>query len=174
MIGGLNNYVYLELFRLVYHIWMTKQKSFQQQVADQMSKEALGIAKSIQRPEQTKQQTKLIAQGIAKGIEIYKKQFKEKTRNLDREKKKVARKSAELEQRQCHTQTKNNSTLGNKGGFALGACGIIFGLAAVLFFGLFVLNVDVKLATHQYSHTAYIPAGITMAGLSVWMFWARR
>ncbi len=153
---------------------MNKQKSFQQQAADQMSKEALGIAKSIQRPEQTKKQTKLIAQGISQGIELYKKQFKEKNRNLDREKKKVARKFAELEQSQSYTQTETKSALGNKAGFALSACGVIFGLVAVLCFGLFVLDVDVKIATYLYPHTAYIPAGITMAGLSVWMFWARR
>ena len=153
---------------------MSKQKSFQHQVADQLSKEALGIAKSIQRPEQTKQQTKLIAQGISKGIEMYKKQFKEKTRNLDREKKKVAQKFVELEKSQFHTKTETKSVLGNKASFALGVCGIIFGMVAVLFFGFFVLKLDAKIATHLFSHTTYIVAGITMAGLSIWMFWARR
>ena len=48
------------------------------------------IAKSIQRPAQTKEQTKLIAQGIQQGIDLYKKQQKEKARELDKKLKKVA------------------------------------------------------------------------------------
>jgi seryl-tRNA synthetase len=45
---------------------------------------ALAMAKSTQRPGQNKEQTKLIAQGIQKGIDQYKKQQKEKARELDR------------------------------------------------------------------------------------------
>jgi len=48
------------------------------------------IAKSIQRPAQTKEQTKLIAQGIQQGIDLYKKQQKEKARELDKKLKQVA------------------------------------------------------------------------------------
>ena len=49
------------------------------------------IARGTQRPAQTKEQTKLIAQGIQKGIDLYKKQQKEKARDLSRRLKKVSR-----------------------------------------------------------------------------------
>ena len=49
------------------------------------------IARGTQRPAQTKEQTKLIAQGIQKGIDLYKKQQKEKARDLNRKLKKVSR-----------------------------------------------------------------------------------
>lgn len=52
--------------------------------------EAFKIAKATQRPAQTKEQTKLIAQGIEKGIALYKKQQKEKARELNRKLKRVA------------------------------------------------------------------------------------
>lgn len=42
------------------------------------------IARATQKPGQTKEQTKLIAQGIQKGISQYKKQFKAKSRELDK------------------------------------------------------------------------------------------
>ncbi len=48
------------------------------------------IARGTQRPGQTKEQTKLIAQGIQKGIDQYKKQYKIKARELDKQLKKVA------------------------------------------------------------------------------------
>jgi len=50
--------------------------------------EAMKIARATQRPGQTKEQTKLIAQGIEKGIDLYKKQHKAKTRELDRQRNK--------------------------------------------------------------------------------------
>ncbi len=49
------------------------------------------IARGTQRPAQTKEQTKLIAQGIQKGIDLYKKQQKERTRDLNRKLKKATR-----------------------------------------------------------------------------------
>ncbi len=152
---------------------MDKQKPFQQQALDQLSKEAMGIAKSIQRPEQTKQQTKLIAQGISKGIEIYKKQLKEKNRHLDREKKKVARKSVELEKHQILLQTETKHEISKKISLALAVCGAFFGIAAILMFGLFVFNVDITIANYLFSPTIFIAAVIPLVGLSVWMFWAR-
>jgi hypothetical protein len=65
-------------------------KNTYQKPSPQTQEEALRIAKGIQRPAQTKEQTKLIAQGIQKGIELYKKQQKEKTRELNRRLKKAA------------------------------------------------------------------------------------
>lgn len=53
-------------------------------VSEETRKEAAAIAKGTQRPGQTKAQTKLVAQGIERGIDIYKKQHKEKLRELDR------------------------------------------------------------------------------------------
>ena len=49
------------------------------------------MSKGTQRPTQTKEQTKLIAQGIQKGIDLYKKQQKEKSRDLNKKLKKTAR-----------------------------------------------------------------------------------
>ena len=56
------------------------------------------IAKGTQRPGQTKEQTKLIAQGIQKGIDQYKKQYKIKARELDKQLKKVAAQQMENKQ----------------------------------------------------------------------------
>ena len=65
-------------------------KNTYQKPSPQTQEEALRVAKGIQRPAQTKEQTKLIAQGIQKGIELYKKQQKEKARELNRRLKKAA------------------------------------------------------------------------------------
>lgn len=69
-------------------------KNTYQKPSQQTQDEALKIAKGIQRPAQTKEQTKLIAQGIQKGIDIYKKQQKEKARELNRKLKKVTHQKA--------------------------------------------------------------------------------
>ncbi|MGZ8144033.1 MAG: DUF2956 domain-containing protein [Methylosarcina sp.] len=62
-----------------------------QKPSPQTQEEALKIAKATQRPAQTKEQTRLIAQGIQKGIELYKKQQKEKARDLNRRLRKTTR-----------------------------------------------------------------------------------
>ena len=53
--------------------------------------EAMHIARATQRPGQSKEQTKLIAQGIQKGIDQYKKDYKAKVRELDRQRQKLIR-----------------------------------------------------------------------------------
>jgi len=58
-------------------------------VSDEVVAEALQVTKATQRPGQTKEQTKLIAQGVQKGIEEYKKRHKEKSRALDKQKRKL-------------------------------------------------------------------------------------
>ncbi|PKM35990.1 MAG: DUF2956 domain-containing protein [Gammaproteobacteria bacterium HGW-Gammaproteobacteria-10] len=65
-------------------------KNIKQKPSPETQAEALKIAKATQRPAQTKEQTKLIAQGIEKGIDLYKKQQKEKARELNRKLKKVS------------------------------------------------------------------------------------
>lgn len=67
-----------------------------QQPSPQTQEEALKIAKSIQRPSQTKEQTKLIAQGIQQGIDLYKRQQKEKARELSKQRKKLAKQKETL------------------------------------------------------------------------------
>lgn len=62
-----------------------------QQPSPQTQEDALKIAKGIQRPAQTKEQTKLIAQGIQQGIDLYKRQQKEKARELSKQRKKLAK-----------------------------------------------------------------------------------
>jgi hypothetical protein len=69
---------------------MTITKSSSQKPSPQTQEEALKIAKSIQRPAQTKEQTKLISQGIQQGIDLYKRQQKEKARELSKKRKKLA------------------------------------------------------------------------------------
>jgi len=59
-------------------------------VSEKTKEEAMKIARGTQRPAQTKEQTKLIAQGVQKGIELYKKQQKEKHRELDKKLKKAS------------------------------------------------------------------------------------
>ena len=61
-----------------------------QKPSQQTQEDALKIARGTQRPAQTKEQTKLIAQGIQKGIDLYKKQQKEKARDLNRKLKKIS------------------------------------------------------------------------------------
>ena len=58
--------------------------SKKEKVSEQTKEEAMVLAKGIKKPGQTKEQTKLVAQGIQKGIELYKKQHKEKSRDLDK------------------------------------------------------------------------------------------
>lgn len=65
-------------------------KNVYQKPSPETQEEALKIAKATQRPGQTKDQTKLIAQGIEKGINLYKKQQKERARELSRKLKKVS------------------------------------------------------------------------------------
>jgi len=59
--------------------------------------EAMKIARGTQRPGQTREQTKLIAQGIQKGIDLYKKQQKAKSRELDRQRNKQSREKSHLD-----------------------------------------------------------------------------
>lgn len=64
-------------------------KNTNQKPSPQTQEEAMKLAKAIQRPAQTKEQAKLIAQGIQKGIDLYKKQQKEKARELNKRLKKT-------------------------------------------------------------------------------------
>lgn len=65
-------------------------KNSYQKPSPQTQEDALKIAKSIQRPAQTKEQTKLIAQGVQQGIDLYKRQQKEKARELNKKLKKIS------------------------------------------------------------------------------------
>lgn len=65
-------------------------KNTYQKPSPQTQEAALKVAKGIQRPAQTKEQTKLIAQGIQQGIDLYKKQQKEKARELSKKRKKLS------------------------------------------------------------------------------------
>lgn len=72
-----------------------RKTSKKQNVSEETKKEALNVAKGIQKPGQTKEQTKMIAQGIQKGIEQYKKQQKSKARDQDKLNKKRLKEIAE-------------------------------------------------------------------------------
>ena len=61
-----------------------------QKPSQQTQEEALKIARGTQRPAQIKEETRLVAQGIQKGIDLYKKQQKEKARDLNRKLKKIS------------------------------------------------------------------------------------
>ena len=67
---------------------MAKNKRYEK-VSPQTQEEAMKVAKATQRPGQTKEHTKLIAQGVEKGINHYKKQQKEKSRELNKKLHKV-------------------------------------------------------------------------------------
>jgi glutamate/tyrosine decarboxylase-like PLP-dependent enzyme len=67
---------------------------------------AMQIARGTQRPGQTKEQTKLIAQGIKKGIEQYKKLQSAKSRELDRNRKKVKQQLVHTEATEIEAQEK--------------------------------------------------------------------
>jgi len=58
-----------------------------QKVSTEVQAESTRIANGIKKPGQTKEQTKLIAAGIEKGIFEYKKTYKAKLRQLDKQKK---------------------------------------------------------------------------------------
>ena len=78
---------------IIKHTLMTKNSY--QKPSPQTQEDALKIARGTQRPAQTKEQTRLIAQGIQKGIDHYKKQQKEKARELNRKLKKVSSQKAQ-------------------------------------------------------------------------------
>ncbi len=73
-----------------------KKNSKKDYASDQTKEDAINIAKGIQKPGQNKEQTKLVAQGIQKGIELYKKQNKAKSRDLDKQLKKAKNYKEEL------------------------------------------------------------------------------
>ena len=62
-------------------------------------------ARSTQRPGQTKEQTRLIAQGIQKGIDQYKKQYKAKSRDLDKKLKAAQMKNGTTSEIEIQKQT---------------------------------------------------------------------
>ena len=62
-----------------------------QKVSTEVQAESTRIANGIKKPGQTKEQTKLIAAGIEKGIFEYKKTYKAKLRQLDKQKKQKSR-----------------------------------------------------------------------------------
>lgn len=70
-------------------------KNTHQKPSPQTQEEAMKLAKSIQRPAQTKEQTKLIAQGIQQGIDLYKRQQKEKARELNKRLRRTAKQKNE-------------------------------------------------------------------------------
>jgi len=74
---------------------MTKNKKYQK-TSPQTQADALKMAKATQRPGQTKEQTKLIALGVEKAITLYKKQQKEKSRELNRKLQKASKPSSVL------------------------------------------------------------------------------
>jgi len=69
---------------------MARYSKKQAAVSVETQNDALKMAKATQKPGQTKEQTKLIAQGIQKGIDLYKKQQKEKSRELNKKLKRVS------------------------------------------------------------------------------------
>ena len=70
--------------------------SKKEKVSEQTKEEATTLARGIQKPGQTKEQTKLVAQGIQKGIELYKKQHKAKSRDLDKQLRKAKNVKGEI------------------------------------------------------------------------------
>jgi len=87
---------------------MAKYSKKQHAVSPETQVEAIKIAKATQRQGQTKEQTKLIAQGVQKGIELYKKQQKERARDLNRKLKKV---SGKLNQLDASTDKEDSMTV---------------------------------------------------------------
>jgi len=86
---------------------MSKYKNHQP-VSSKTINDADKIARAIQKPNQTKEQTKLIAQGIQKGIAEYKKQQKNKARELDKLKKKITRKQQNNIIKEGETETESH------------------------------------------------------------------
>lgn len=76
---------------------MARYSKKQTQVSVETQNDALKMAKATQKPGQTKEQTKLIAQGIQKGIDLYKKQQKERSRELNKKLKRVSGKLNQLD-----------------------------------------------------------------------------
>ena len=87
---------------------MSKYKHHQP-VSSKTIHDADKIARAIQKPNQTKEQTKLIAQGIQKGIAEYKKQQKNKARELDKLKKKITHKQQDNISKEGKTEIEKHS-----------------------------------------------------------------
>ena len=84
--------------------------SKKEKVSEQTKEEAVTIAKGIQKPGQSKEQTKLVAQGIQKGIELYKKQHKEKSRELDKKLRKAKEVKPEINENDDSNLPSSTST----------------------------------------------------------------
>ena len=76
-------------------------------ISDETRADAMKVARGTQRPGQTKEQTKLIAQGIQKGIDLYKKQQKNKARELDKKLRKITNSQAS-EESSSHNNIQSN------------------------------------------------------------------
>ncbi len=66
-------------------------------IARDIQLEAEQIARSLQTPDQTREQSRLIARGIQRGIETYQRQQAAKSRELDKERKKLNRQTPDQE-----------------------------------------------------------------------------
>jgi len=97
---------------------MARYSKKQQAVSPETQAEAMQAAKATQRQGQTKEQTKLIAQGVQKGIELYKKQQKERARELNKKLKKVSGQLNQTEQIHEPREPDNSESNSQCGGLA--------------------------------------------------------
>jgi len=81
-----------------------------QKVSIEIQAESARVANGIKKPGQTKEQTKLITAGIEKGIFEYKKTYKAKLRQLDKQKKQKLRSNVGTAEQEHEIRIEQNKT----------------------------------------------------------------
>ena len=139
--------------------------------------EALQMARAIQKPGQTKEQTKLIAQGIAKGIELYKRQQSAKSRERDKQRKRLDR------ERQARPGLEPDETLGlepredgehGRVSLALWVSGWLFGLMALAHAVRWIAGWELSIAGLPVPVWVSAIAVLSLGGLALWLMLSAR
>ena len=151
---------------------MSKPESKPIPAADALiQEEALRMARSVQKPGQTKEQTKLVAQGIAKGIELYKKQQSAKSRERDRQRKRILkqRQADAAEPADLSEDFVENPDWPASPAAALWAGSGVFATMALAHLALALLGWPVTVGPWEVPLWASLAAALVQAALAAWL-----
>jgi hypothetical protein len=152
-----------------------KSPSFQDQAAQRIQQEALGIAKATQTPGQTKEQTRLIAKGVEKGIAFYKEQQKQKAREQDKARKRMLRQKGDTavaaSEADAHEAGAGDHSVFEPASF-IAAC--VFSIGALVHTLRYFLGVEVIIGSFHLPLAWSLPVAVIAAVLAAWLFKASR
>ena len=139
--------------------------------------EALQVARAIHKPGQTKEQTKLIAQGIAKGIELYKRQQSAKSRERDKQRKRLDRERlarSGLEPDQTSNLEPSDDGEHVRVSLALWVSGWLFGLMALAHAVRWIAGWELSIAGWPVPVWVSAIAVLSLGGLALWLMLSAR